>query len=1450
MGEDYPPQRYLLAMDQKLIDIGIGVFHGSGQEESQEKAVQELVTRALESIDSAKLPVRFAMLLATADWCRSEVPLPKLVRSALRERLHHDVPLIGGSSSQLYVSTEPEPLRFIEHGIALLIFCSEDIWLSVTCLDRPYDASSEERRHEVYRILHQLQIDAGVRLGASANRFLFGFLPGVVTDKDGKRAYYDHELHQDILTSFNHRLLFFGASTTDQIEPSAGYQFANDECLKSGMAVALLETDLCVGAAMSHGFGKSGAPRVSVSGLADADQNGSGYGLTLLDEKPAAQRIQDLKNDGWVRFDRPVFGTPHGSDFDIYWPLELLAANDATIRLKRKVTLGDSLYLLDAEPEKMLKTAEQTVQNAFDKSTAAKSDDVSLLLCFLCGGRSRQFEMRQVKWKETVEQVRRAYPSIPIVGAMVAGEFGVDGEHEARANNMGVSVICLANAYHRRARIRTLQRNLVRAASNLLTCKTPKEVRENALQGAIAAGATGGKINIVDRDLGRILGMEFGHALNAPNSYQDWEAVAKHTDYEMPAEGNGDFPIELRDKAMAVVPDLPFRINFVNSPTQSADGKWDNILQLVVRTRHAVFIPNWLEFERSGLCNAKARAEGNLISELVIPLVGSQFGVIATLQLSFPDDMPLDRESLALWIGYGQSVAAALEQTEEAELNRALEEISKIGNKIMRTPLLDYQTPDEWCERYLAKVVDQLGADGGAMRTLEYKTSVESDKKYRLSASVGILGDILLKSRPVVPEDDEGFFRDKLGAGDEPIFLNRGLEVAERFEVVKPVRNKKVYVETLAKKLKQVKATCFVPLSYQEELLGTFHIYSKQEYFFTGRRKKIARAAAELGGWILQAKIAEYGREYLNRQMTHLEGLLALKTEGTAGERLQQMLEHVCVSIGADIGSIFAWHDIPERLVLHTYYNWHKPLVGEAEYRKGEGWTGGLVQEEEDIVLVNSFNDTESDKRKYYKEMIAPEHRSQRREFRIGIRLTAGKHLLGVMTLVYYREHASKLNDQFFTIRAFLRKAREYITLGLQLAQQEAREKRTKDFFATEARVSNILINNAYSRASWQWALNAIREYFEVECLTFYEMQDDKLVKGVRSTDGNDGLRPDELSAPVEPDSPLKKVILDQEPVWMSDSNDLKRWPGGQSIKGLIAFPVVTADGETRGVLELVNRLKTPSHPFESFDIMERNMAEDVARNLGYAIGNQENESLRTQLATATKIGAQMLSSAIVMHQITTPFANMRGVIDWLLLHPDNPPEERAQYLKHIEKFYTQALETIRQAGRHGAPGRRREKLRALVQQAIRFIEPDIPATGIKVEVTNELPVEVNVDPMSVVGALVNLLSNALEAINGSGTMAVSTEISSDGQAAVIHIYNTSSPITAADIARFFQPGISTKGAGDHLGLGIPLAKQAIEAAGGTLRLFPTAEGVEAVVSLPLADGRQEKTDGAKGVSS
>jgi signal transduction histidine kinase len=1433
-------------MNNSLIDIGIGVFHASGQEASQEQAVQELVTHALESIESARLPVRFALLLATADWCQSATSLPAQVRSVLKEQLGYETPLLGGSSSQLYVSTEPVASRFIKHGMWLVVFCSEDMWLTVTSLEQPHASAQGERKRNVSQITRSLEERAGSRLGTSANRFLFGFLPGIITYENGRRAYYDHELHQDILTSLNHRYLFFGASTTDHIEPTAGYQFANDECLKSGLALGLLETDLCVGAAMSHGFSKSSAPRVSVDGLADADRNNAGYNLTRLDGKPAAQRIRELKDDGWIKFDRPVFGLPQGADFNIHWPLEPASAKDASIRLKRKVTLGDRLYLLDARPEEMLETAAQTVDKAIEKSSAPQLDDLCLLICFLCGGRSRQFELSQVKWKDTVEKVRQKYPDIPIVGATAAGEFGIDEEHEARANNMGASIICTANAYHRRAQIRNLQKKLVRAASRLLTFQSPKEVMEEALKGAIDAGATGGKICIVDRQLGRILGMDFGVALNSPDSPHNWEAVTKHTDYAMPGERGGDFPIELRANSMAVVPDLPFQINFVNAPTQSVDGKWDNILQLVVRTLHAVFIPNWLEHEHNGLCNTKARAEGSIISELVVPLVGSQLNVVATFELSFPDHSLLDRESMAVWVRYAQKVASALERSEETDLRIQLEQITEHGNQILNTPLNDYQSQYDWCKEYLNRATTLLGADGGNIRTLESGTEPGEVRLYRLQASVGIVEDILQKSRPLVSLDDSGLHRDLIEA--HIYFVNREDIVADLFVNLKAVKDEKRYGEELTRIFRQVKAMAVLPLSAgQPEILGSIYFYSTKQYFFTERCQKITRAIAELGGAILRSKKAEYERKHLNQQMKHLEGILTLTTGDAAVERLQHILKRVCDSVGADIGSIYTWHETPKKLILHACHNWHEPLVGEAEYFDGEGWTGGLIQEERDIICVISPDDADSDKRKYYKEMIAPEHRSQKWEPRIGVRLSAGKKLLGVMTLVYYREHTNRLNDRLEFIEEFIERARRYITLGLELAKREAREERTRNFFATKERVYNHLIRESDGPYGlWQPALDTLRDYFEVECLTYYQVHDQKLVKAFSSQIG-DKPRPEEL--PLSDYGSLKKLVFDQQMMWTSDPSELNQWPDSENVKSLIAVPVVTSKGETWGVLEFVNRLKTSAHPFESFDRLEGNMANDIARPLAFSFERQENESLRTQLATATKIGAQVLSSAIVMHQVMSPFANMRGVIDWLLLHPDSPPEERAQYLKRIERFYTQALETVRQAGRRGAPGLRREKLRTLVQQAIRFIEPEVPVTGIKVKVANDLPVEVNVDLMSVVSALVNLMSNALEAMNGSGTLSVSTELSSDRQATIIRIHNTSAPLTETDIARFSQPGVSTKGDEEHLGLGIPLAKQAIEAAGGTLRLNPTTDGVEAIVSLPLADSQRAKTKEAKGVS-
>jgi sensor histidine kinase regulating citrate/malate metabolism len=100
--------------------------------------------------------------------------------------------------------------------------------------------------------------------------------------------------------------------------------------------------------------------------------------------------------------------------------------------------------------------------------------------------------------------------------------------------------------------------------------------------------------------------------------------------------------------------------------------------------------------------------------------------------------------------------------------------------------------------------------------------------------------------------------------------------------------------------------------------------------------------------------------------------------------------------------------------------------------------------------------------------------------------------------------------------------------------------------------------------------------------------------------------------------------------------------------------------------------------------------------------------------------------------------------------------------------------------------------------------------------------------------------------MEGAGVLSVSTWLSADEDKALIRIHNTCKTLpTEADIARYFQPGHSGKGGDTHLGLGLPLAKQAIENAAGTLILHPADGGIEAIVSLPVAAKREPQTERA-----
>jgi two-component system sensor histidine kinase AtoS len=139
----------------------------------------------------------------------------------------------------------------------------------------------------------------------------------------------------------------------------------------------------------------------------------------------------------------------------------------------------------------------------------------------------------------------------------------------------------------------------------------------------------------------------------------------------------------------------------------------------------------------------------------------------------------------------------------------------------------------------------------------------------------------------------------------------------------------------------------------------------------------------------------------------------------------------------------------------------------------------------------------------------------------------------------------------------------------------------------------------------------------------------------------------------------------------------------------------------------------------------------------------------------------------------------------------------------------------------------------------VEVIKATMPLQRISLVVSNDLAATIQIDLVTMVGALVNVMSNAIEAMPEQGTLTVSTWISAGQAKAIIRIHNTGPLLTDEVKDRIFLAGFSTK-PGTHAGLGLALAKQSIRAAGGDIEARNADEGgVEFIISLPICRGEQ-----------
>jgi two-component system sensor histidine kinase HydH len=125
-------------------------------------------------------------------------------------------------------------------------------------------------------------------------------------------------------------------------------------------------------------------------------------------------------------------------------------------------------------------------------------------------------------------------------------------------------------------------------------------------------------------------------------------------------------------------------------------------------------------------------------------------------------------------------------------------------------------------------------------------------------------------------------------------------------------------------------------------------------------------------------------------------------------------------------------------------------------------------------------------------------------------------------------------------------------------------------------------------------------------------------------------------------------------------------------------------------------------------------------------------------------------------------------------------------------------------------------------------------------QIENHLPA-VTADPVRLTQALMNLVINAVQAVEKNGRVQVSATKSATGGAVVLRVQDSGPGIPANKLEEIFDPYFTTKPEG--IGLGLWIARQIAVAHGGTLRTENASAG-GAIFTLLLPLSRKENPGG------
>lgn len=223
-----------------------------------------------------------------------------------------------------------------------------------------------------------------------------------------------------------------------------------------------------------------------------------------------------------------------------------------------------------------------------------------------------------------------------------------------------------------------------------------------------------------------------------------------------------------------------------------------------------------------------------------------------------------------------------------------------------------------------------------------------------------------------------------------------------------------------------------------------------------------------------------------------------------------------------------------------------------------------------------------------------------------------------------------------------------------------------------------------------------------------------------------------------------------------------------------------------------------------------------------------ELSSMQEQLARSRRLATVGQLAAGVAHEINNPLATITTCAEATLRNIRKTaavaplPDASRDWSFYLEEIVRQALRCkeitrgLLDLSRQRRANRMECDINEMAAQCARLAEDRLQAEAVKVKVNLDTDIgEVATDAGMVRQVLDNLMTNALDALGGSGEITVSTH--RIGERVAIEVADTGSGISPEMLVRIFDPFFTTKDQGRGSGLGLAISYTLAEALGGAL---------------------------------